>query len=364
LRKEKILKKAGIVILFLIVAFVLTGFLLPKAVHIERSITVERPATMMFELLNGYQYFNKWSPWAKRDPTATFEVSGPETGVGARLSWTGDPHLVGSGWQEIVVSRPYEQIDIKLDFDAQGPADTGFTLTAVGDATRITWFFDSDLTKGVNLLDSFLARYFGLLFDRWVGGDYETGLANLKQFAESLPVSDFSQLEIAQVDVVAQDILYVTTSSSQDPADIAIAMAAAYAEISVFMHQAGISMSGQPMAITRAWEEGSYQFDAAIPVDVIPFELTGNLQSGQSPSGPAVRAVHHGGYDEMMPTYAKLAAYMSAHGLRQGKVSWEHYFTDPGTTESADMITYVYIMLEEPGISGQPAEPAEPPENQ
>jgi len=345
------LKKVGIVTLFLLAAFVVTGYLLPTQVHIERSITVERPATMMFELLNGYRYFDEWSPWAKRDPNAKFIVSGPESGVGARMSWIGDPHLVGSGWQEIVDSKPYEQISIKLDFDAQGPADTGFTLVGQGDATRVTWTFDSDLTEGVNFLDSFLARYFGLLFDRWVGGDYETGLANLKRFAESLPVSDFSQLEIEQVDVEAQSILYVTSSSSQDPADIAMAMAAAYEEISGFMQQAGISISGQPMAITRAWEEGSYEFDAAIPVEFIPTQLSGNIKSGLSPAGPAVRAVHHGAYDQMMPTYAKLAAYISAHGLRQGTVSWEHYISDPGRTESSDMITYVYIMLEDHAVS-------------
>lgn len=348
---EKILKKVGIVILLLIAAFVVTGYLLPKQVHIERSVTVERPVTMMFELLNSYRHFNEWSPWARRDPKAQFIISGPESGVGARMSWVGDPQLVGSGWQQIVASKPYEQIKIKLDFDAQGVADTGFTLVEQGDATRVTWFFDSDLTEGVNVLDSFLARYFGLLFDRWVGGDYELGLANLKQYAESLPVSDFSLLEIERVDVAAQDILFVTSSSSQDPADIAVAMAAAYSEISTFMNQTGINMSGQPMAIRRAREEGSYRFDAAIPVDYIPPELTGNIVSGLSPAGPAVRAVHHGGYDQMMPTYAKLAAYMSAHGLQQGQVSWEHYVSDPGATAPTDMITYVYIMLENPDIS-------------
>jgi effector-binding domain-containing protein len=345
------LKKVGVVILFLIAAFVVTGFLLPKQVHVERSIVVERPATMMFEILNSYRYFNEWSPWAGRDPKAQFNISGPESGVGARMSWIGDPHLVGSGWQQIVASKPYEQINIKLDFDAQGIADTGFTLAAQGDATTVTWFFDSDLTEGVNILDSFLARYFGLLFDRWVGGDYEMGLTNLKKFAESLPVADFSQLQIERVDVVAQNILFVTTSSSQDPADIAIAMAQAYAEISAFMNRTGVSMSGQPMAISRAWEEGSYQFDAAIPVEYIPLELTGNIESGLSPEGPAVRAVHHGGYDQLMPTYAKLAAYISAHGLKQGLVSWEHYISDPGSTRPSDMITYVYIMLEKPGVT-------------
>jgi len=332
--------------LLLIAAFVVAGYSLPKQVHIERSISIERPVAMMYELLNGYRYYNEWSPWAGRDPKAEFVISGPESGVGARMSWVGDPQLVGSGWQEIVASKPYEEIRFKLDFDAQGIANTGFKLEPIGDATRITWYFDSDLTEGLNYLDSFLARYFGLLFDRWVGGDYEEGLANLKQYAESLAVSDFSQLEIGRMYVAAQSILFVTTSSSQDPADISQAMAAAYAEISEFMNINGISLNGQPMAITRAWEEGGYQFDAAIPVGQIPVNLTGNIQFGLSPSGPAVRAVHHGGHDQMMPSYEKLAAYMSAHGLSSGTVSWEQYISDPGSTADQDMITHIYIMLD------------------
>jgi len=346
------LKKVGLIVLILFAAFVVIGYMLPKQVHVERSITVERPASMMFALLNSYQHNKDWSPWAERDPNAEFVVSGPESGIGARLSWMGDPHLVGSGWQEITASKPYEQIDIKLDFDAQGVAQTGFTLVAQGDATHVTWTFDSDLTAGLGFLDAFLARYFGLLFDRWIGGDYEKGLANLKQFAESLSASEFSQVEIIRTTVVAQDILYVTSSSSQDPQDIAAAMAVAYAEISRFMNNAGIRMAGQPMAITRSWEEGGYQFDAAIPVDVIPTELNGNVMAGQSPSGPAVRALHRGAYDEMMPTYEKLAAYLSAHGLDQGEVSWEHYISDPGSTAPGDMITHIYIMLSESDQEG------------
>lgn len=328
----------------------MTGLFLPARVHVERSITIERPVTMMFELLNGYQHYEQYSPWVGRDPDAKFIVSGPESGVGARLSWMGDPQLVGSGWQEIVASMPYENISIKLDFDAQGVADTGFNLSARGAATEVTWYFDSDLTEGVNLVDSFLARYFGLLFDRWVGGDYETGLAKLKTYAESLAVTEFSPLEIERTNVPAQNILFITTSSSQDPADVAVAMSEAYAEISAFMTDAGVNMTGQPMAITRSWEGGGYEFDAAIPVDFIPTNLTGKLQGGQSPAGPAIRAVHHGAYDQMMPTYEKLAAYMSAHNYSSGQVSWEHYISDPAVTSPQDMITHVYIMLEQPGL--------------
>ena len=344
------MRKVGLVALLLFAAFVVTGYLLPTHAHVERSITIERPATMLFAIVNSYRNFEQWSPWAERDPNAVYALSGPGSGVGARMSWSGEPHLVGSGWQEITASKPYEQIDIQLNFDSQGIANSRFTFQPLGDSTLVTWSFDSELTEGLDFFDGFLARYFGLLFDRWIGNDYEKGLANLKQFSESLPVSDFSQLEINQLNVTAQDILFVTTSSSQDPADIASAIAVAYAEISEFMNAGGVHMSGQPMAITRAWEEGGYRFDAAIPVDLIPGRLSGNVQAGSSPSGPAVRAIHHGAIDQMMPTYEKLAAYMSAHGLNHGSVSWEHYITDPANTGIEDMITHIYIMLDQSGL--------------
>jgi len=184
------IRRIGIVAMFLFAAFVVTGYLLPSHAYVERSITVERPAGMLFEIVNSYQHFEHWSPWAARDPDAEYVISGPEAGVGARLSWVGEPNLVGSGWQEIIASKPHEQIDIRLDFDSQGSASSRFTFQPLGEATLITWSFDSDFTEGLNFFDGFLARYFGLLFDRWIGNDYEQGLANLKKFAESLPVSD------------------------------------------------------------------------------------------------------------------------------------------------------------------------------
>jgi effector-binding domain-containing protein len=198
----------------------------------------------------------------------------------------------------------------------------------------------------VGFFDALLARYFALLFDRWVGGDYELGLVNLKRFAESIPVTSFSPLEIERVEVAGQDILYVAASTSQEPADIMEAMAQAYMQISDFMYQAGIARSAPPMAITRAWVEGGYEFDAAIPVESIPEELPDGIMAGRSPSGSALRAIHRGAYDQVLPTYEKLAAYMAAHGLEQQGVSWEQYVSDPAVTAEAERETHVYIMLE------------------
>jgi effector-binding domain-containing protein len=47
----------------------------------------------------------------------------------------------------------------------------------------------------------------------------------------------------------------------------------------------------------------------------------------------------------MTPSYEKLAAYMAAHGLREGSVSWEHYVADPVQTLPEELITHIYFQI-------------------
>jgi len=326
--------------------FIIFGFFLPGKVHVERSIEIGRPASTVFTLVNGYDTIELWSPWVAKDPSATFEFSGPAQGVGAHMDWNGDPRLSGKGSQEIIESKPWSLVRSRLNLDQQGEATTYFSITDSPGGATLTWGFDSDLTAGQNLLGGILVRYFGLLFDRWVGADYEDGLSRIKKLAESLPNVDFSDLDIEIMNVTPVDILFIQSTSSQDPADIAEVLATAYREITAFMNQNGIEIAGQPMAITHASSKNGYAFDAAVPVVRKDVELTGNVQLGTSPAGRAIRAVHRGPYDEMVPTYEKISAYMGAHGLREGAVSWEQYISDPGETAKDDLITHIYFLIE------------------
>lgn len=339
------IKKIFYFIVITLIVFVIVGFFLPRNVHVERSIEIDRPTSTVFTLVNGYSTFNHWSPWAARDPSAVFDISGSPSGAGARLEWTGDPRLTGKGSQEIIESQPWSLVRSRLKFDQQGEATTYFALAEAARGTRLTWGFDTDVTAGQSLVAGLMARYFGLLFDRWIGGDYEAGLARLKTLAESLPNVDFSDLEVAVLDVAPVDILFIQSNSSQAPENIAEAMAEAYREIMDFMTANGIAMAAQPMTITRAWNESGYAFDAAIPVVMQEAAPTGKVQTGVSPSGRAVRVIHRGPYEQMMPTYEKLSAYMGAHGLREGPVSWEQYISDPGETPSEDLVTHIYFLI-------------------
>lgn len=342
------LKKVFYSLVIVLIVFLTAGFFLPAKVHVERSVVIDRPAPTVFALVNGYATFNTWSPWAAQDPSAEYTYEGPNQGVGARMSWVGDPRLTGRGSQEIIESRPDRLVRSRLRFDREGEAVTYFALSESADGTRVAWGFDTDLTEGQSLLAGIVARYFGLFFDRWVGADFDKGLANLKTFAESLPDVDISGLDVEILDVEPVEILYMETGSSQDPRDIANALAGAYRNIMAFIHEHGLETAAQPMAITRAWDENGYAFDAAIPVHLNGVTADGEVKSGLSPAGRAVRVVHHGAYDRMMPTYEKLAAYMTVHGLREGSVSWEQYISDPGVTPEDELITHIYFLLEEP----------------
>lgn len=86
---------------------------------------------------------------------------------------------VGSGSQEIVAVDPGGRVEVALDFGTQGNGIAYYQLDQSGSGTRVTWGFDTDFGNDL------AGRYFGLLFDRFIGPDYERGLSNLKTLTES-----------------------------------------------------------------------------------------------------------------------------------------------------------------------------------
>ena len=339
------LKKVFYSIVSIVLVSISVGFFLPREIHVERSIAIDRPAATVFTVLNSYRHFEAWSPWASRDPSARYVLSGPASGVGARLSWSGDPRLTGTGWQEIVSSDPFRRIVMQLDFEHQGVAESYFSIDEAGQGVRLTWAFDTDLLEGQSWFGGLLARYFGLFFDRWVGADYEVGLARLEAFVEALPPADFADLDVAIVDVEPQEILYVRLDDMPESVALEERLAAAYREISGFMASHGIEMAGEPLTITRGNAGAGISLEAAVPAIATSAEPAGHVRIGRSLGGRAVRAVHHASRGNTASTYEKLAAWLAAHGLGEGRMSWEQYVSEPARTPPEERVTHIYVLL-------------------
>ena len=338
----QILIKLGAVLIGLVVLLLIVSLFLPSSAHVERSAVISAPQSTVFALVNGYARFNEWSPWANIDPEAVYTREGPAHGVGARQVWQSDDNNVGSGSQEITLSEPFDRVETALDFGRQGTAQAFFDLKPEGDDTRIVWGFDTSF--GYNPI----ARYFGLMMDKMVGGDFEKGLANLEQLAESLPKTDWSDLVVETTEVEPVTIAYVSGTSSQDSAEIGEAFADAYGQVGAFMGQHSLAPAGQPISINKSWDESGYVFDAGIPLESAPETEIGQdsaVQIGQTYGGKVLKVVHTGAYDGLPATYDKIEAYMAAHGMEATGPAWDEWFSDPGETPEAELITYVYHPL-------------------
>lgn len=175
-----ILKKIVFGLLIVVVALLLIAFVLPAQSHVERRVTITATPAKVFAVLRDFQQFNQWSPWAAIDSNTQYTYSGPSGDVGSKYEWRGN-NSVGAGSQEITALTPDQEIKMHLIFEGQGDAQVAFRLNDEQGQTNVTWTFDSE--HGMNPLN----RWFGLMLDGMIGGDYEKGLSQLKTYVEGLP---------------------------------------------------------------------------------------------------------------------------------------------------------------------------------
>ncbi|MCI2399439.1 SRPBCC family protein [Aliiroseovarius subalbicans] len=160
-------------------ALLLFGFALPRHVVVERETRIEASAYRVFPHLKSMQAMAAWSPWLDRDPDVVVTYEGPEDGVGNRMTWASEHPQVGHGSQEIVSSLENTMVETALDFGPQGTAEAWLALEREEGGTIVTWGFITDLGRNP------ISRWKGLMFDRWIGADYELGLERLKALVET-----------------------------------------------------------------------------------------------------------------------------------------------------------------------------------
>src|SRR5690606_10283819 len=74
----QMLKKIGIGLGLLVIAFLIVVALQPAEFRIERSQRMDAPPYVVFNLLNNFHRWPAWSPWEKLDPNMQKKHAGPE----------------------------------------------------------------------------------------------------------------------------------------------------------------------------------------------------------------------------------------------------------------------------------------------
>jgi effector-binding domain-containing protein len=339
--EDTILKRILIGLAAVLVVVVIVGLLLPRNSHVERSIAVARPASLVYATVNSFQLFPAWSPWQNLDPNMHQTTSGAREGVGAKLIWSGNDK-VGSGTQVITASTPDHSVASDIDFGKMGAAKSTILLMPQGSATRVTWTLDIDMGAGP------IGRYFGLMMDRMIGKDYENGLSRLKTLVEGMPDADIAGLVVEPVVMKAVPMLVVDETSLSDTASISKAYAEGYAQIGKVMVKNKLHQSGAPLGIDGEMTSSTFTFQAGIPIDRADLSAGAGepVHLTQSYSGKALKTTHIGPYDTLSKTYAGLRAYMAAHAYTAAGPTISWYVDDPGTTPPGKLRTELYSPIQ------------------
>jgi effector-binding domain-containing protein len=113
-----------------------------------------------------------------------------------------------------------------------------------------------------------------------------------------------------------------------------------------FLDKQGIKPAGPAMTIYTATDDTGFQFQAGVPIAEAPKDPPrGDLTVGESPTGRALKFVHHGSYDSMDTTYEAITNFLDEKNLDAKDLFIEQYVTDPLNTPEDKLVIEVYVPL-------------------
>ena len=169
-----------VIIIVVIAILLLLAASKPDSYRVERGATIQAPPERIFELINDFRNWPKWSPWEKLDPAMKKDLAGPPTGVGSSYAWEGNSKA-GKGRMEITESDPPRRVKLDLNFIKPFKSNnvTAFTLEPRDNGTHVHWTMDGPAPMMTKMMMVFMDM------DKMVGRDFDEGLGNLKRAAES-----------------------------------------------------------------------------------------------------------------------------------------------------------------------------------
>jgi hypothetical protein len=191
------------------------GFMLPSKYRVERSTIINAPAKAVYAQVAHLKSWRDWSPWnASSYPSNQWMFGGPEVGVGAVRSWSGED--VGTGTLSLTQADPETGVSYDMSLkDGRYLLHGRISFSSAGQGTRVTWVDEGDLGGGP------LMPYLRFPLQSRLGRDLEQALARLKTRVEAGSLPANTEPEPGPMPAPAQ-----ATAPSREPAPAPVAPAA------------------------------------------------------------------------------------------------------------------------------------------
>ena len=109
------MKKALTIILVVVAVLLITAYLLPSKVKVERSTDINNDAAIVFNQVNNLPAWETWGPWFAIEPEMGSTYSDTVEGINARHCWDSENPEVGMRQLEHPLRPPLARSDIHSD---------------------------------------------------------------------------------------------------------------------------------------------------------------------------------------------------------------------------------------------------------
>jgi len=339
----KALKYIFFVLLILIIGAAIYIAVQPNSFEFERSKVIEAPAPVVYNIVNDYKEWPRFSPWMEQDLEAQVNYGDKTIGEGASYSWDGEVLGIGNMKTEKTVEN--EMIEQKINFvePFESSANINWTFEPTENGTKVTWAMSGEQDFTTKMYVAFAGP-----IEKTTGPDFERGLFKL----DSIVQTDMKKFEV-NVDGVTQHSggFYLYMSASSKMSDYNTKMQELLPKVTNYAKENNISMAGNPFVLYHKWDvdNNAVIFSCCIPTASQVISTESNILTGQLEPFKAVKTTLKGNYNNLQLTWDKAMAYISENGLEQPKdgIALESYITDPmNTPNPAEWVTEIYLEVE------------------
>lgn len=330
--------------LALIVVTAIFSWLAPVKQSLDKSISIQAPALVVYEQVARLENFNQWSAWNQHDSTVKITITGTDGTAGAASHWSGDASISGEGRIEITAAEPGKSVSQKIHFikPKEGHAQSLFTLTELNGLTTVNWHFESETPRPWNIFNFFAD------IDEQLGPEFEKGLAALKARVEknTVPSGQSTAYVVKEMDFPETKYALVRQSISWKdiPAFYASHISILYAEA-----QRQKITPGMASGLYFTWDNDKQLTDMAAAIPLPAGKELGSpiIRMETISGGKAIYTDHFGAYDQTPAAWTILRQYIASHNLKEKAPVIEQYLNDPAVVkDTAKWQTRVIMLVE------------------
>lgn len=314
----------------------------PNEYTFSRSRVIAAPTPVVFNEVNDYKNWTRFSPWLEQEPQAKLTYLEKTSGENAGYAWNGE--ILGEGSMTTLDLTDNKAISQKLNFITpfESESHIDWTFESINGETKVTWTMSGKQDFNTKMYTAFAGP-----IEKSVGPDFERGLFKL----DSITTGDIEKYSVTNHGVISHGggyFLYNTVSCKID--ELSQKMQKMLPEILVYAEENTIKMAGTPFVNYHKWdlENNAVMFSCCIPTSEKIISTESNILTGHIPPFKAVKTTLNGNYKYLEKAWAKAMAYIPENGLEalEDGPTLEVYSTDPSTTPNpADWVTEIYIAI-------------------